>query len=136
MIILSYKFFKIDMSTIDVSPFALTYFQWLQDSRSCVNFDYAILNPKQRMLLNFIALAWCENSLMTVSQIMAQKSLGSPSALYMRLNYLSNIGYLKTISVENDCRAKYYVPTQKAIEIFEALGQTIECGFQSAEHYC
>lgn len=119
------------MRTNDASPFALTYFRFLQNSQSFVDLDYAILNPKQRALLNLIALAWCEDSLMTVSQIMAQKSFGSPSALYMRLNSLQKMGFLKTISAEEDCRAKYYVPTQKAIQNFEALGEAIGGGFIS-----
>lgn len=41
------------------------------------------------------------------------------------------MGFLKTISVEEDCRAKYYVPTQKAIQNFEALGEAIGGGFIS-----
>lgn len=95
--------------------------------------DYAILNPKQRALLDFIALAWFEDSLMTVSQLMAQKSFGSPSALYMRLTSLQELGFLQTILFENDFRAKYYVPTQKAIENFAALGEALGCELQMHE---
>lgn len=63
---------------------------------------------------------------MTVSQIMEESSLGSPSSLYKRLGKLRDLGFLKNISVEDDCRTKYYVPTQKSIKYFELLGQAIE----------
>ena len=107
------------------SPLSLAYFRFLQLSRSLKARDCLELSPFQLALLESIALAWHEGSPMAVGEAITLTELGSPATLHKRLAELRQSGFIKVKTIASDRRTKLLVPTEKAIQYFDQLGQVM-----------
>ena len=107
------------------SPLSLAYFRFLQLRRSFTAHDGIPLSANERALLESIVLAWHEGLPMPIRQAITLKELGSPATLHKRLSKLRAAGLLEVMAASNDRRTKLLIPTEKAFQYFEQLGQAM-----------
>ena len=115
------------MTTDNQSPLASAYFRFLQLARAVEALpDGAPMDANESALLEAVVLRWHEGQAMTVREAINLVDLGSPATLHKRITRLRNKDMLSTYSEPGDRRAKFLIPTQKALEYFDRLGQSLQ----------
>jgi hypothetical protein len=111
----------------NTSPFATAYLKFLQLTRVVKALpDGMGMDANESALLQAVALRWYENQPMTVREAIGLADLGSPATLHKRITRLREKEMLSTLNIEGDRRAKYLTPTQRTIEYFSHLGQSMQ----------
>lgn len=109
------------------SPLANAYFRFLQLARAIENLpDTALMDANESALLEAVVLRWHEGQAMTVREAISLAELGSPATLHKRVTRLREKDMLATYSEPGDRRAKFLVPTDKALEYFDHLGRSMQ----------
>ena len=105
------------------SPLAEAYFRFLQLAKA-FHADPAaiIMDANERALLDAVALRWFEDRPMTVREAIALEHLGSPATLHKRISRLRQKEMLVAFNQEGDRRAKYLIPSEKTLDMFDELG--------------
>lgn len=106
-------------------PLSGVYFRFLQLSRSLAANSETALSANERVLLEYIVLAWHEQSPMAVRDAIVLGELGSPATLHKRVIQLRTLGFLEVLPDPSDRRTKLLVPTEKALHYFEQLGRAM-----------
>jgi DNA-binding MarR family transcriptional regulator len=85
-----------------------------------------LMDANESALLEAVVLRWHEGQPMTVREAINLAALGSPATLHKRITRLRTKDLLGTYSEPGDRRAKFLVPTQRALDHFHQLGQTMQ----------
>ena len=83
------------------------------------------LDLEARKLLEIIAVRHEQQHPLTVTEAMAQSHIASPATLHRKLDQLREAGLVEACFEDNNRRTKFLVPTQEALNHFEALGQAL-----------
>lgn len=114
------------MFKTDNSPLAAAYFRFLQLAKAVESLPSGIaIDANESALLEAVVLRWHEGQPMTVREAIALANLGSPATLHKRISRLRQKELLCNISEPGDRRAKFLVPTQRALEHFHVLGHSM-----------
>lgn len=84
------------------------------------------MDANESALLEAVVLRWHEGQAMTVREAISLAELGSPATLHKRVTRLREKDMLATYSEPGDRRAKFLVPTDKALEYFDHLGRSMQ----------
>lgn len=103
---------------------ASAYLRFLQLAKAIQNLpDAPLLDANENALLEAIALRWFEQSPMTVREAISLTQLGSPATLHKRITRLRSRDLVQTFNQPDDKRAKYLIPTQKTLSMFNDFGK-------------
>lgn len=114
------------------SPFASAYLRFLQLARAVQALpDGMEMDANEEALLQSIVLRWYEKNPMTVREAIGLETLGSPATLHKRITRLRDKQMLDTLSFESDRRAKFLIPTDRTLNYFNTLGQSMQQAHQT-----
>jgi hypothetical protein len=100
------------------------YLRFLQLAKAIQNLpDGQILDANENALLEAIALRWYEQKPMTVREAIGLSELGSPATLHKRITRLRSRGMVEAFNQPDDKRAKYLIPTEKTLAMFNDFGK-------------
>lgn len=109
------------------SPLAAAYLRFLQLAKAVRALpDGMEMDANEEALLQAVVLRWYEKNPMTVREAIALDALGSPATLHKRITRLRDKEMLSTLSLEGDRRAKFLIPTERTLEYFDVLGQSLQ----------
>ena len=109
------------------TPFASAYLRFLQLARVVQALpDGLEMDANEKALLQAVVLRWYENEPMTVREAIGLVDLGSPATLHKRITRLRDKDMLGTLNLEGDRRAKFLIPTQRTLDYFSHLGQSMQ----------
>lgn len=121
----------ISMITIN-SPFTSAYLRFLQLAKVVQALPGGQeMDANELALLQSVVLRWYENKPMTVREAIGLAELGSPATLHKRITRLREKDMLSTLNLEGDRRAKFLLPTQRTLDYFQNLGQSMQKAHQS-----
>ncbi len=106
------------------TPYIAAYLQMLEIAsvvKLLPGMDRFGINEK--VLFEFIMLAWGQSTPLTVRQAITIDELGSPATLHKRLSRLRAMELVTAVGVEGDRRTKFLGPTAKGLKYSELLGQ-------------
>jgi DNA-binding MarR family transcriptional regulator len=110
------------------------YLRFLQLAKAIQNLpDAPLLDANENALLEAIALRWYEQKPMTVREAIALSELGSPATLHKRITRLRDRDLVKTFSQADDKRAKYLVPTEKSLTMFNDYGKKMSSALTTVD---
>ena len=113
------------------SPFAAAYLRFLQLAKVIQALpDGLEMDANEKALLQAVVLRWYEGQPMTVREAIALDDLGSPATLHKRITRLREKEMLSTLNLEGDRRAKFLIPTQRTLDYFSHLGQSMQAAHQ------
>ena len=113
------------------SPFVSAYLRFLQLARVIQALPDGIeMDANEKALLQALVLHWYENQPMTVREAIALADLGSPATLHKRITRLREKDMLSTLNLEGDRRAEFLIPTQRTLDYFSHLGQSMQVAHQ------
>lgn len=114
------------------SPFASAYLRFLQLAKVVQALpDGQEMDANESALLQSVVLRWYENEPMTVREAIGLAELGSPATLHKRITRLREKDMLSTLNQEGDRRAKFLIPTQRTLDYFQHLGQSMHQAHQN-----
>ncbi len=114
------------------SPFASAYLRFLQLSKVLQALpDGQKMDANESALLQSVVLRWYEDQPMTVREAIGLAELGSPATLHKRITRLREKDMLSTLNQEGDRRAKFLIPTQRTLDYFQHLGQSMQQAHQN-----
>jgi hypothetical protein len=114
------------------SPFASAYLRFLQLAQVIQALpDGMAMDANEKALLQAVVLRWYEGQPMTVREAIGLADLGSPATLHKRITRLREKEMLSTLNQEGDRRAKFLMPTQRTIDYFSHLGQSMQDAHQN-----
>ncbi len=114
------------------SPFASAYLRFLQLAQVIQALpDGMEMDANEKALLQAVVLRWYEGQPMTVREAIGLADLGSPATLHKRITRLREKEMLSTLYQEGDRRAKFLMPTQRTIDYFSHLGQSMQDAHQN-----
>ena len=114
------------------STFASAYLRFLQLTRVIQALpDGMEMDANEKALLQAVVLRWYEDQPMTVREAIALADLGSPATLHKRVTRLREKEMLSTLNLEGDRRAKFLIPTQRTLDYFNHLGQSMQVANQN-----
>lgn len=117
---------------INQSPLALAYLRFLQLAKVVQALpDGQEMDANEEALLQSVVLRWYENQPMSVREAIGLADLGSPATLHKRITRLREKDMLSTLSLEGDRRAKFLIPTQRTLDYFQNLGQSMQQAHQN-----
>jgi len=93
--------------------------------------DEALLDSTCKQILEEIAIGVSNDKLLTVSDVMSFKQLGSPATLHRKLDVLLNAKLVESIFQGNNRRTKYINLTNSGQAYFERLSSAIQSVQQS-----
>ena len=110
------------------------YLRFLQLAKAIQNLpDAPLLDANENALLEAIALRWYEQKPMTVREAIALSELGSPPTLHKRITRLRDRDLVKTFSQADDKRAKFLIPTEKSLAMFNDYGKKMSSALTAAD---
>jgi Fe-S-cluster formation regulator IscX/YfhJ len=114
------------------SPLALAYLRFLQLAKVVQALpDGQDMDANEEALLQAVVLCWYEERPMTVREAIGLTELGSPATLHKRITRLREKDMLSTLSLAGDRRAKFLIPTQRTLDYFQNLGQSMQQAHQN-----
>ncbi|MBP8149944.1 MAG: hypothetical protein KAY21_09530 [Limnohabitans sp.] len=114
------------------SPFVSAYLRFLQLAKVIQALpDGMEMDANEKALLQAVVLRWYENKPMTVREAIGLAELGSPATLHKRITRLREKDMLSTLNLEGDRRAKFLIPTQRTLDYFNNLGQSMQQAHQN-----
>lgn len=108
------------------TPLTHAYLRFLQLARTVEALpDGAPVDANELALLEAVVLRWHESRAMTVREAINLAELGSPATLHKRVTRLRNKDLLTTVTEPGDRRAKFLIPTQKALDYYHRMGHSM-----------
>ena len=108
------------------TPLTHAYFRFLQLARAVQALPGASeMDANEQAMLEAVVLRWHEKQAMTVREAINLAHLGSPATLHTRVTRLRQKELLTTVSEPGDRRAKFLIPTPKALDYFHHMGQSM-----------
>jgi hypothetical protein len=134
----AYLFHKIDKingmenTTPPHSPLVTAYLRFLQLAKVIQALpDGQEMDANEKALLQAVVLRWYEEQPMTVREAIGLAELGSPATLHKRITRLREKDMLSNLNLEGDRRAKFLIPTQRTLDYFGNLGQSMQQAHQN-----
>ena len=90
------------------------------------------MDANEKALLQAVVLRWHEDQPMTVREAIGLTELGSPATLHKRITRLREKDMLSNLNLEGDRRAKFLIPTQRTLDYFQNLGQSMQQAHQNS----
>lgn len=84
------------------------------------------IDVTSKLLLEEVALGVANGHMLTVSDVMGLKQIGSPATLHRKLNLLLNAHLVDTVFQGNNRRTKYIALTQDGEDYFRRLSDAIQ----------
>ena len=113
------------------TPFVSAYLRFLQLAQVVQALpDGLEMDANEKALLQAVVLRWYENKPMTVREAIGLVDLGSPATLHKRITRLREKDMLGNLNLEGDRRAKFLIPTQRTLDYFSHLGQSMHQAHQ------
>lgn len=114
------------------SPFTSAYLRFLQLAKVVQALPAGQeMDANEAALLEAVVLCWYENKPMTVREAIGLADLGSPATLHKRITRLREKDMLSTLNLEGDRRAKFLIPTQRTLDYFKNLGESMQQAHQN-----
>jgi hypothetical protein len=108
------------------SSFAGAYLRFLQLAKLAQSLpNVTSIDANETALLEAVTLRWFENIAMTVRVAINLAHLGSPATLHKRITRLRQKELLEALHLSDDKRAKYLMPSEKALAMFTQLGSNM-----------
>jgi hypothetical protein len=120
---------NIKSSAMELSntPFASAYLRFLQLAKVIQALPGGMeMDANEHALLQAVVLRWYEKQPMTVREAIGLSDLGSPATLHKRITRLREKEMLSTLSLDGDRRAKFLIPTERTLDYFSHLGQSMQ----------
>ena len=118
-------------STPPNSPLVTAYLRFLQLAQVIQALpDGQEMDANEKALLQAVVLRWYEDQPMTVREAIGLAELGSPATLHKRISRLREKDMLSNLNLEGDRRAKFLIPTQRTLDYFQNLGQSMQQAHQ------
>ncbi|MFN6407188.1 MAG: hypothetical protein ACK4VU_06715 [Limnohabitans sp.] len=109
------------------SPFVSAYLRFLQLAQVVQALPNGLeMDANEKALLQAVVLRWYEGQPMTVREAIGLTELGSPATLHKRITRLRDKDMLSTLNQDGDRRAKFLIPTQRTLDYFSHLGQSMQ----------
>ncbi|MEY4694318.1 MAG: hypothetical protein RLZZ95_767 [Pseudomonadota bacterium] len=109
------------------TPFASAYLRFLQLAKVIQALPGGMeMDANEHALLQAVVLRWYEKQPMTVREAIGLADLGSPATLHKRITRLREKEMLSTLSLDGDRRAKFLIPTERTLDYFSHLGQSMQ----------
>ena len=122
-----------EKSTPPNSPLVSAYLRFLQLAKVIQALpDGQGMDANEKALLQAVVLRWYEDQPMTVREAIGLTELGSPSTLHKRITRLREKDMLSNLNLEGDRRAKFLIPTQRTLDYFQNLGQSMQQAHQNS----
>jgi DNA-binding MarR family transcriptional regulator len=83
------------------------------------------IQHKESYILRLITLAYLTDKTMRVSDLLANKNLGSGPTIQTYITHLVLKGFVKRKSPEEDKRVQFLIPTDNAINLFRELSKAL-----------
>ena len=83
------------------------------------------LDLDAKKLLEIIAVRHEQKCPLTVTEAMGLAQIASPATIHRKLDQLREAGLVEARFEDNNRRTKFLVPTQAALDRFEALGKAL-----------
>jgi Fe-S-cluster formation regulator IscX/YfhJ len=116
-----------EKSTPPNSPLVCAYLRFLQLAKVIQALpDGQEMDANEKALLQAVVLRWYEDQPMTVREAIGLTELGSPATLHKRITRLREKDMLSNLNLEGDRRAKFLIPTQRTLDYFQNLGQSMQ----------
>ncbi|WP_300557245.1 hypothetical protein [Limnohabitans sp. Rim8] len=113
------------------SPMVSAYLRFLQLAKVIQALpDGQDMDANEKALLQAVVLHWYEDQPMTVREAIGLTELGSPATLHKRITRLREKDMLSNLNMEGDRRAKFLIPTQRTLDYFQSLGQSMQQAHQ------
>lgn len=113
------------------SPLVSAYLRFLQLAKVIQALpDGQEMDANEKALLQAVVLRWYEDQPMTVREAIGLAELGSPATLHKRITRLREKDMLSNLNLEGDRRAKFLIPTQRTLDYFQNLGQSMQQAHQ------
>ncbi len=114
------------------SPLVTAYLRFLQLAKVIQALpDGQEMDANEKALLQAVVLRWYEGQPMTVREAIGLAELGSPATLHKRITRLREKDMLSNLNLEGDRRAKFLIPTQRTLDYFGNLGQSMQQAHQN-----
>ena len=114
------------------SPLVTAYLRFLQLAKVIQALpDGQEMDANEKALLQAVVLRWYEDQPMTVREAIGLAELGSPATLHKRITRLREKDMLSNLNLEGDRRAKFLIPTQRTLDYFGNLGQSMQQAHQN-----
>lgn len=114
------------MTPSNPSPLVAAYLRFLHLAKAIeATPQEGALDANELALLEAVVLRWHQGQAMTVREAIHLGALGSPATLHKRITRLRQKEWLDTFSEPGDRRAKFLVPTERALAHFHQLGQSL-----------
>ena len=114
------------------SPFTSAYLRFLQLAKVVQALPAGQeMDANEAALLEAVVLCWYENKPMTVREAIGLANFGSPATLHKRITRLREKEMLSTLNLEGDRRAKFLIPTERTLDYFKHLGQSMQEAHQN-----
>jgi hypothetical protein len=125
------KITNMEKTTPPNSPLVSAYLRFLQLAKVIQALpDGQEMDANEKALLQAVVLRWYENQPMTVREAIGLAELGSPATLHKRITRLREKDMLGNLNLEGDRRAKFLIPTQRTLDYFQNLGQSMQQAHQ------
>ena len=113
------------------SPLVAAYLRFLQLAKVIQALpDGQEMDANEKALLQAVVLRWYEDQPMTVREAIGVDELGAPDTLNKRLTRMREKDMLSNLNLEGDRRAKFLIPTQRTLDYFQNLGQSMQQAHQ------
>jgi predicted transcriptional regulator len=114
------------------SKFAVSYVQYLQLLHAFESTPNSLsqLDEKSKRLLNMIVLFHYQGKNVTTKDLMWSLPMASPPTIYRMMTKLVEAGLVEQIFIGKNRRSKYFIPTDKAGQYFEKLGELMCAAFR------
>jgi len=90
------------------------------------------IDVTSKLILEEIALGVAKGDMLTVSDVMGLKNIGSPATLHRKLNMLIAAGMVDPVFQGTNRRTKYIALTQESENYFRRLSDAIQMARPSA----
>lgn len=115
------------------SPLVSAYLRFLQLAKVIQALpDGQEMDANEKALLQAVVLRWYEDQPMTVREAIGLAGLGSPATLHKRITRLREKDMLSNLNIEGDRRAKFLIPTQRTLDYFQNLGQSMQLAHEKS----
>lgn len=115
------------------SPLVSAYLRFLQLAKVIQALpDGQEMDANEKALLQAVVLRWYEDQPMTVREAIGLADLGSPATLHKRITRLREKDMLSNLNIEGDRRAKFLIPTQRTLDYFQNLGQSMQLAHEKS----
>ena len=100
------------------------FMEFLINKESIQRKQYKYISAKDYQILTIVAVAYANGGRLSVSDLLKNKNIGSPSNVHSRIQRLRQLNLIEYETTE-DLRRYQVRPTEKLLRYFDQLGNVI-----------